>query len=245
MNVVVRPKRIALTLIFISIGLALTSLAGQVSKYFLGRGNVLGLVGLFNVNAENNIPTVYSAFILFLSSILLALIASAKQRYRAGFTVYWWVLSILFFYLSCDELFEIHETVNTSLGEGLGLWNSGPWDILNSVILFVFIAFYTRFFLHLPWSMRRLLLISGSLFVLGGLGIELIGERFLYSVYHQPIFMAEVITTIEELLEMLGTVGFIYALLLYIHVLGGITICIGESYTANIQESIKYYSNFK
>ncbi|MBD1866698.1 hypothetical protein H6F95_05130 [Cyanobacteria bacterium FACHB-471] len=146
MNVLVQPKRVAQILAVAATSLALISIAGQFAKYFLGKGRLWGLTGLFNVDYENNIPTLFAAFILFLASILLFLVASAKRRQNDRFTNHWRVLSILFLYLSLDELLSIHETINKNSGENLQSWQSGPWDILNSVLISIFVLAYINFF---------------------------------------------------------------------------------------------------
>ncbi|WP_190803201.1 hypothetical protein [Leptolyngbya sp. FACHB-261] len=230
MNVVIQPKRIAQILALGAFSLALLSIVGQAVRYFLGKENFFGLVGLFNVNYESNIPTLYSAFILFLCSILLFLVALAKQKSRDSFTNHWRALSVIFLYLSFDELIEIHESVNRNLDKGLQLWESGPWDILNSVILPIFVLAYIKFFRRLPLKTQRLFFLSGSLFTLGAIGIELVGGRYFSNIYNQPIFIAEIIATIEELLEMIGATIFVYAILSYMSsFLDRINIGIGNS----------------
>lgn len=244
MNVLVQPKRVAQILAVAATSLALISIAGQFAKYFLGKGRLWGLTGLFNVDYENNIPTLFAAFILFLASILLFLVASAKQRQNDRFTNHWRVLSILFLYLSLDELLSIHETINKNLGENLQSWQSGPWDILNSVLISVFVLAYINFFLRLPVKIQRLFFIAGSLFVLGALGIELACVHHLSNICHGSGFTAEIIITVEELLEMIGITVFIYAVLLYMNsFLSEINISIVKSTSPSTRELTAKYKN--
>lgn len=239
MSVIVRPERIALLFALVAFSLASISITGQVVRYSLNGENLWGLVNLFNVDSENNIPTFYSGFILFLCSILLVLVALAKQQLKDRFTIHWWSLAIVFLYLSLDELLGIHELINRKLGKKTYLWQSGPWDILNSVLLSVSALVYMKFFLHLPPKTQRLFFLSGSLFVLGAIGIELVGVRFFSDIYHAQNLIAEVITTIEELLEMIGITIFIYAILAYIsEALNGINISIGKSISSMRNEPI-------
>ncbi|NER04565.1 MAG: hypothetical protein F6K17_19105, partial [Okeania sp. SIO3C4] len=48
----------------------------------------------------------------------------------------------------------------------------------------------------------------------GGIGMEMIGGYYAY-LYDTKNFFYEILVTIEEFLEMLGVVVFIYALLCY------------------------------
>jgi hypothetical protein len=57
-----------------------------------------------------------------------------------------------------------------------------------------------------------LFFVSGSLFVLGAIGFELIGGQHA-DMYGTNNITYEIITTCEELLEMLGIALFIYTLL--------------------------------
>jgi hypothetical protein len=232
MNIAIRPKQIVQFFTFISVSLALISFAGQSYKYFFDIRGLL-LIDLFDVDIENNIPTLYSALLLFLCAVLIALIALVKQRNKNRFTIHWWSLSTIFLYLSLDESLSLHESLNRKLGEKLQLWANGPWDILNSVILIVFILAYTKFFLCLPLKIQRLFFLAGVLFVVGGIGIELVGEHFFSSIYHQQTYVAEVITTIEEFLEMIGITIFLYALVSYISLFSnGINLVIGRPSSA-------------
>ena len=52
----------------------LASVAGQVSRFFLGHPTVKGIVPLLYVDYERNIPAFFSMCLLFLASLILLVI---------------------------------------------------------------------------------------------------------------------------------------------------------------------------
>ena len=54
------------------------------------------------------------------------------------------------------------------------------------------------------------------MFVSGSIGIEIIGGRYL-NYYNERDFTFGLLTSVEELLEMMGIVIFVYALIRYMH----------------------------
>lgn len=216
MDFKVVPTQVTRSLIMITLGLACASLAGQFYIYVLNNNNFLPIISLFNLDEERNIPTVFSALILLFSSILLEFITLAKQRDKDRYTPHWQGLAIIFTYLSFDELTEFHERTNSILNQIFQSPKNQSWDILNVVFVIVFTVIYAKFFFHLSKKIQYLFIIAFFLFVIGGVGIELIGVNFLTNIYHQKSFLAAVITTIEECLEKIGVAIFIHGLLSYI-----------------------------
>lgn len=125
-------------------------------------------------------------------------------------------MSIIFLYLASDELFSIHESINSPIHQIIQPIFGTRWDIINSILLPIFLLIYFKFWRNLPKQSKRLFFGSGFLYVLGAFIIEVIGLRYFPDLYFQPRFAAQIITTVEELLEMLGLNLFIYALLTYI-----------------------------
>lgn len=211
------PKQITRLLIFITIGLAFTSLVGQFYIYFLNGKILLGLVQMFNLDAERNIPTIFSALILLLSSVLLEVIALAKQRQKEAYIYQWHGLALIFMYLSFDELLEIHEKVNRKINAIIQSTPGNYWDVFNVIFLVIFILAYLKFFLYLPKKIQNVFFLAFASCVIGGVGIELISVIGFSNIYHQKVFFAEVITTIEESLEILGIIIFIQGIFMYMN----------------------------
>ena len=112
LNFLVRlsPKKTLQFLFLVILSLSLISFGFQLSLYLLPDYPLNHILsGLFNVNAEQNIPTLYSVLALLFSSIVLFAIAYAKTVTSEPFVGYWGALSIIFVYLTCDEFMVLHE----------------------------------------------------------------------------------------------------------------------------------------
>lgn len=89
------------------------------------------------------------------------------------------------------------------------------WIVPYGIAVLLLGVAYVPFILKLPAKIRKLFLISGSLFITGAVGLEILGgqQDEIYGTYN---LVYALLYTVEELLEMLGIALFIYALLLYI-----------------------------
>jgi hypothetical protein len=202
---------------FVVLCLTLASIAGTLSTYFLGHGKVLGLVQAFDLDKEGNIPTWYAASTLLVCSILLATIAQAKKTQGALYTLYWRVLALIFLCLSLDEAAEIHELWGPLLRSELDVkgFLYFAWVIPGGAFALIVFLFYLRFLAALPPRTRYLFLIAGIVYVGGAIGMETVGASVFFYSGLEHSFMFAMMTTIEEFLEMLGILVFIYALLSY------------------------------
>jgi hypothetical protein len=176
-----------------------------------------GLVRAFHFDTEYNVPTVYSATAIFIASIILLVIARAKKHSKES--IYWRGLSLIFLFLSLDEIFKIHEAT-IPIGKSLlgSLKNVAaleyPWFVIYIPVLSIISLFFIKFFFQLPNITKIRFIISGIVFIFGAVGVEMINIRYL--VMHDwsdPIY--QLLITAEELLEMLGIILFIRALLQY------------------------------
>ncbi len=171
---------------------------------------------LFSLDEELNIPAWYSSFKLLFCSGLLAVITAIKKTDK--YYIYWKNLSLIFFFLSLDEAFSIHEIlIIPSLRE---VFNLPPiffhtWVIFGIPAVIFFVFKYFQFFLNLPKKTQYLFLLSAILYIGGALGMEMVTG--LFRVYFGRLdILTTIAIIIEELLEMTGTVTFIYALLTYL-----------------------------
>ncbi|MBD2500465.1 hypothetical protein [Anabaena azotica] len=212
----ISPNQITRLLIFITIAIGFASLSGQFYVYFLNGDKLSGVVRMFDLNEEQNIPTLVTGLILLFCSLLLEFVALAKQRENNRYSAYWHGLAITFIYLSFDELLELHEKINSILNR-IVQSTGQRLDILNILLVLIFILVYFKFLLHLPKKIKRFFVLAFACVVIGGVGIELLGVCFFPNIYHQESLISEIITTIEECFEILGLTIFIHGILLYLN----------------------------
>ena len=217
----IRPKRVVAGCM-IGVALLVTlNLAVQYAKRMLGYESLLGLVRLFTLNQETNLPTWFSALLLLAAAVLLLLIASLERARAARFTRHWFGLAVIFFYLATDEAAEIHglfNVVGAAIGSSSGLFY-WPWVTVALGLVLVVTLAYLRFVADLPPKARWLFVGAGALYVFGAVGMEMLGSLYTETYGEEP-FAYALLFTLEETLEMSGVVLLIYALLDYLQAAG-------------------------
>ncbi|MGH8503216.1 MAG: hypothetical protein ACREVE_12230 [Gammaproteobacteria bacterium] len=207
-NITLDAKTI--TFYFTAVVLCLTALhiATNFIPYHLGYG--LGSVPMFDLDAEANIPTLYSSLALLCCSALLTLIASLERKH--GTPYYAWAGSaMLFLVLSVDEGAALHEYF--SISDAVGVLRS-VWVIPLIMVAAFFALVFGRVLINLPARTRYLVFISSLTYVLGALVVDLIGGFHFKSHGVDTLYLT--LAVIEELLEMAAVVILIYALLSHI-----------------------------
>ena len=125
---------------------------------------------------------------------------------------------VLFVFLSVDEFVSIHETLSSNMYHMLNA--SGllfyTWVVLYFVAIVILGLVYLRFMINLPTKTRNLFIFALLLFVSGALGVEMLEGRYVEMYGRTPFFHLFLIT-LEEILEMVGLVVFIYGLGSYIN----------------------------
>jgi len=207
----------------VALGLTAVSLVGQYYRYCLGCRAFLGLVSKFNLDAERNYPTWFSSFLLLGCSFLLFVIAGRERAKGTRFARHWTLLAILFLGMSAEEVAGLHELMDSYIRHHPSVHLSGflffSWVIPASIIVTVVSLSYLRFLIHLPRRVRSLSLLAGAMYVGGALVMEMAAGK-VFEVYGYDSFPYAVENAAEELLEMLGAIVFLRALLVYIETNG-------------------------
>ncbi|MGD1919945.1 MAG: hypothetical protein ACFCAD_14280 [Pleurocapsa sp.] len=170
----------------------------------------------FNFDQEFNLPSLYSALALGFSSYLLSIIAVIKKGTKSSYARYWKTLAFIFLYLGIDEACSIHELLNPIVRKATNAQGFFyfAWVIPAFFLLAIFLLIFRKFIFHLPIQTRTLFVLAGFIYVGGALGMELIGGYIADNLGYNRIY--GIVSSIEEILEMLGIVIFIYGLLTYI-----------------------------
>jgi MFS family permease len=218
----INSKRISNLLSCLFLLLIFANIVVDFLWFKMGHPNVYGWVRMFYFDDENNIPTYFSAFILLISAALLKIIALFKKKKNEIYSSHWTLLSFIFLYLSIDESASIHELLIIPLRTKFHL--SGifyfSWVIVGIVVGLIFLIFYYKFLLSLPSNTKYRFILAGIFYVCGAIGMELIGGAYssknLITEISTHDLNYAVITSIEESLEIIGILIFIYALLNYI-----------------------------
>jgi hypothetical protein len=213
----VSPNRLIRQLLGIVSGLVLISTLGQISRHIYHHRSFLGLIDLFYVDAESNIPTAFASFTWMLCSLTSVCIAFTKKQTGDRFAPQWQWLAFVFAYLALDELAVIHELLIAPFRD---IFKAGgffyyTWVIPGGIFVLFFVFSCFNLLRSLPVKTRGLLILSGMIFVTGAIGVEMIGGWYSEIFGDQANLTYALIATAEETLEMLGVLTLLYALLSY------------------------------
>lgn len=221
---VVAPRAVARALGSLATLLVLVSLAGQAARHGLGLHTARGLIPLFDVAAEANVPTFFSVLLLIAAALLLGLVAALTRRAGGPHVFGWSFLSCFFLFLAFDESFQVHERLiplGRSLlrpGGRLGIFYFA-WTIPYMALVLALAIAFLRFMIDLDARARPRFLVAASLYVGGAIGFELIESRHIEALGADNLAFA-LMATAEEGLEMAGVIIFLWALLWYLRDMG-------------------------
>ncbi|PSN18852.1 hypothetical protein C7271_10385 [filamentous cyanobacterium CCP5] len=201
-------------LALVYVALFLLSATGQIMRHSLPEFPFRdAFIDEFNLNAERNIPALFSTLLLIACACILFVISRVKQQIGRD-SGYWAGLSYIFVYLALDEFFSIHELLIDPLRR-LG-FNSGflyfPWIIPAIVAVALVGIIFRRFLLRLPSSTRNGFLVAAIVYVGGAIFIESIGGNY-FDTYGNQTLMYAFIVSLEESCEVMGVLIFMNTLL--------------------------------
>jgi hypothetical protein len=219
-RIVLKPSAIVRVLGAMAILLIVASTAGQFMKYYGGHPSVYGLVRLFYVEEERNIPTFFSGFLLMFAALLLAVVTILGRKQSDPDVLKWMILTFGFIFMAFDELMSYHERlimpVRRLLPDATGGIFFFSWVIPAIVVVIVLGMIFLRFLLRLPARTRRAFLIAATLYIGGAIGGELMEGRYRALNGDVEDFNFSMLATVEESLEMAGVIVLIHALLRFI-----------------------------
>jgi hypothetical protein len=200
-------------------GLALLSISGHLMVTFLPVGEFTrGLIWFVDLNKEGNLPTWYSSSGLLLAALLLAVISREEKRRGSRYSYHWLFLSLVFLFLSLDEVAGLHERSSDPVRSVLKTQGGAfyySWVIPGMIFVFAVGVLSLKFLFSLNPRIRKYFLIAGFLFVAGSLGMEMVGGSWAarHGRFNLTYYL---MTDFEETLEMSGVLVFIGGLLLHL-----------------------------
>ncbi len=219
MDIRVDPKHVAVA--FLSVAAVLAVINGVLLFFYfylgvdpLSEGILLWAIDFFSFDVEGNIPTLYSALSVLFCSAILALITRVQWHKPDGKRFYWLGLAILFLLLGLDEGTAIHEQIGTFLERYMDARGAlyFLWVVPYGIGTVVLGLIYLKFVWELPKDTRVYFIVAGVVFQTGALGVEMLGAREAELNGYWTLTYS-LLYSLEEMLEMLGIILFIYALL--------------------------------
>ena len=202
-------------LILMTALLVLASLAGLVAKFRFGDPWVHGLVPMFNLDTERNVPSFFSTGLIMLCGGAMAAIG---QRVEGMDRWAWQGLALVFALLAADELVSLHERITEPLRGTLhttGLLYFA-WILPYGTATLVLGLVYFRFLLRLPSSLRNRMVVAGVIYIGGAVGIEAVEGAYLERVHDVHDLTFELLASLEESMEMAGMILLLRALMAHL-----------------------------
>jgi len=222
MEFFIKPRQAAIALSSIIGFLIFTNTVALYLEFGLDHDYAFGLVPMFKLTQEGNIPTLFASIIWLVTSLLLGIISLMVYKKKSAYLKHWIGLSLLTFYLALDETAQIHEMFDHNLGWTDGFFSPedapiahGYWVVVYGSLGLIFIISYLKFYISLSNRYKILFGSAGVIFVAGAAGLELIGAQIWTEVGGNSLLF-EIINSIEEVMEKTGVTIAIYGLLLYI-----------------------------
>lgn len=208
------PARVAAWLWTTLVVLLVAHAVGLFLTFGLGYSHARGLVPLFNIATESNVPTWFASALLMLGALLF-LFLSRLSRPGTRERRVWQVLSATFAFLSVDEFAMIHELLIEPVRAALG--TSGvlffAWVIPYGIAVVLLGVMVGPTLWRLERRFRVLLGTSAALYLLGAIGVEMIGGSY-YEAHETVVDLNyRLIQTVEETLEFSGLILLVYTLL--------------------------------
>ncbi len=212
----IAPRKVLAALVLLSLAFGAASVFGQYLRFFHGVDEHTGIYK-FDVEEEANFPTYYSTLLLLVAACLLAIVARTMQLTADALWTRWRALAVLFFFLSVDEVAGVHEEVGKAVPEtdALGGTLYYGWVVVYAVLV-VAVGWYILPALRaLPRAHRMRFVLSAVVYVSGALFVELI-EGAITIRTGDETWRYQLVSTVQEVAEMLGVALFIWALLKFI-----------------------------
>ena len=177
-----------------------------------------GIRALFDLDSEQNIPTLFSTLQLTAVSILAWLLRAEAKQSNRGESLIWTGLAVTFAALAVDEFCMLHEHLQDIGNRMLGWKLSLPfdWVIPYALMIGAVVSVLARSWWRLPSQTRWRIAAAGAVYVGGGLVVETCGSFMAMRYGWDSLqYLAEIV--VEETMEMLGVALAIWALSSLLH----------------------------
>lgn len=170
-------------------------------------------------NAEQSVVTWFSSILWLLGAATATLIGAARNHAKLRDAWWWYAFALVPLAISIDEVAAMHERLSAPVRARLELDGAlyFAWVLPVGLLALVLGVVFSRFLLRLPAWLRGRILIAAAVSVAGGIGVELVGSAIFrmedLGRHSAPYVVA---STIEESLEIVGSLILLAGLLRYL-----------------------------
>lgn len=200
----------------IGLFLFLTSVAYAVAKFTSERG-LPDFTSFLDADAGTNVFVWFSSALLLACSVLLGIISLEASKTDSHLLHYWQGLFVTFLCLSLNKTVGFHRRVMGVLKDGSAPGHDlySAWLTAASLGAVLLSLACLKFLRQLPPRIARLFILAGATFVVSVLGLPHLLQLLAQS-YSRDHIVFSLSITLKQSLEMVGTILFLHALLLYL-----------------------------
>lgn len=210
------PQGRIITGLFVIFGtLAFLSLAQNVAAQGFHLIHSEHKIWFLDVDEERSLYTWASSMLMGIIALMNLLVAAEKKGESRAAFLQWFILSLAFFAVSCDEMLALHEKIgNLFPREMLTGALRFAWVLPAGVVCLIGLVLYIPFIRSFPGRARVYLIASAVVFLSGAIGMEMIGGMIeeANGVHNLTYRFA---STVEETMEGFGLILYLHAVLLY------------------------------
>lgn len=198
-------KKVVGGLVTFSLVLIALSILANILTYVFGHGFLYGLIPEFNLDKENNIPTIFISLLLAGAAFLFWIVGKDAQNRLEPYHRRYGVITGVLVFMALDEMSSLHELLINPL-QATGLFSGAfhfSWVVVYIPLLLLFGLWMLRFYLSLSRDMKLGLFLAAVVYVGGALGIEMVGGM-IASSRGEANLLYGLTTTLEESFELFG-----------------------------------------
>lgn len=203
--------------------LILAHCLAMVSRFYLDRDMVFGIVPMFDFYEENNVPTYFSALNLLLTSGMLLTISRLEKLDNKPDVLAWRVLGFGFMLMSLDEFADVRMILSRAADGAAGAslmemvpFMSVAWTVPVVLLLAVLAVYFVPFLLRLDKRYALHFCLAGACFVLASVVLENTEGAHIKTVDGVRDIPFTIMVTLEESVEIFSILYFQYFLIRYV-----------------------------
>lgn len=219
-KITIAPWAVTLPLTLMAACLAVVSL-GLASYWVYSQREYVTGFALLSLDKEQSVPALYSTFLLLAAAAVLLFVAMLERGSRD--VRKWQLLALGFAVMALDENLALHERIIEPMRNLLGGGKEGArlgifyfaWVIPALGMVAALGVYFLPFLLRLPRQTMFALMAAAAVYLGGAVGVELI-EGWWREGHGYRSLGFHLLVTLEESMEMAGTIALIHGLLRHV-----------------------------
>ena len=212
----VSPLRVALFLAALAGLLLIAHLGAEAVRTTVGENLPDRATAIWNLDEENNVPTWFASIVLALVGLGLVFVGLMKYQERDRHWWQWVAIALIPLFLSLDDMAQLHEALSKPLSDeyGFGGLFHWAWLVVAIPVVAVLTVIFLPFLFRLPARTAILLLVGAGIVFGGGVVLEMF-EGWRVDAAGQGGLLFFSMVTVQEMMEMIGTIIALYAVIDY------------------------------